>query len=716
MNVFITKLNGMSDKMQAMQYMTAEIGHQLGFREMGIYRYNADGESAENRQRRFDGIIAGISAGDIVICQFPTWNGLEFERALVRHIKAYRGRVIIFVHDLEAMMSESHRFMLQDTVRLYNEAEVLIVSSRRMGRFLMEQGIRTGMKFVIQEMWDYTTHLKSLGAGKLKREIHFAGNSDEFLFHNIWNYEVQLKVYSDQECQGDMVRRMGWMQSERLLMELSEGGFGLIWYGDENSYRYLSMNNSRKLSICLAAGIPVIAPRGISNQSMIERNHLGVIVDTLSEAVEIVKNITEQEYQEFVSSVARFAPLLRNGNFTRKCLVEALQISMRKDMYVYSESNETFEMPDCVFEYVCLNESYENNLALSWIFRGEAEGFLVYDADSGRLAGEIFNGLEHYFLLKNYPKTAQFIVKAYIRAVKGKMIIAKSGVATVSENYPTPPKVSLIVPAYNAEGFIARAIDTALAQSFTGLEIIIVNDGSTDRTQRVIDWYQERYTQIKAVYQQNKGQASARNSGVEYADGEYIGYMDSDDMLRPDMMERLNETVIKNKCDIAMTSAYQMTNEGYEVVGAYPIEEDTAVPMDDFFEHYIRYAYPVIWNKLYRKSLVKEHPIPAVTYEDSAWMPYILSYAENICYINEHLYEYDRTIRSVTYIHTSWSKSAEEQYADRRDYVMFFLNNGNPQKRNLLKKLALGYAVGFVNTFSYPQFKDLRKEIEQLWD
>ncbi len=88
MNLYITKLNAMSNTMQAMQHMTAGIAYQLGFREMGIYYYNTKGESLEHRSARLDGIIAGMQEGDIVICQFHTWNGLGFERALVDRIKS----------------------------------------------------------------------------------------------------------------------------------------------------------------------------------------------------------------------------------------------------------------------------------------------------------------------------------------------------------------------------------------------------------------------------------------------------------------------------------------------------------------------------------------------------------------------------------------------------------------------------------------------------
>lgn len=717
MHMYITKLNGMSvtSMKQYAQRMTADIAHSLEIREMGIYRYHADAERAETRTGRLDGIIAGINAGDIVICQFPTWNGLAFERELVRHIKAYHGRIIIFIHDVEALMSDAHRKDLQDTVKLYNEAEVLIVPSLEMRKFLTEHGIRTGIKFVIQEMWDYTALPGSPGSGGIfSQEIHFAGNPDGIHFPSTWEQEIPLKVYSDSECHGTYVQKMGWLPPERLLMELAKGGFGLVWYGNEEWHRYLSMNNSLKLGAYLAAGIPVIVPRGISSQNMIEKNHLGIVVDTLAEAVEAIKNMTEPDYRLYSAAAARFAPLVRKGFFTKKCLLDAIQMSMRTDMYTYSESNEVYGMPECLFAYVCLKESYKNNLVLSWTFYGEAEGFLIYDADSGKIVGEISNVLEHYFLLENYPKTARFIVKAYVRTLKGKMILADSEVAAISEKCPVKPIVSLIMPAYNAEKYIARSIDTALAQSFSDMELIIVNDGSTDGTQAVLDWYRERYPQVTTFYKENGGQATARNMGIEKAEGNYIAFMDNDDMLRPDMIERLHDSIVKNDCDIAMTSVYILTGENYADMTSYPMAEDTAVSIDEFFEYYMRSLSPVLWNKLYRASLVKEHPCAVqVTYEDDAWTPYILSYADRVCYINAHLYEYDRS-RGSTAIHASWNRPIEEKFHDHRELVLFFLKNGNQKRKDLLKRLALVYVSAFPSPDSYFGYSELKKEIEQV--
>ncbi len=119
MNVYITKLNGLplQDISQYMQRMTAEIGHQLGFREMGIYRYNGAGESKESLNARLDGIIAGIDLGnDVVICQFPTGNGFKYEWELVKRLKMYQSKVIIFIHDVGVVVQKTSQVVL-DIIR-----------------------------------------------------------------------------------------------------------------------------------------------------------------------------------------------------------------------------------------------------------------------------------------------------------------------------------------------------------------------------------------------------------------------------------------------------------------------------------------------------------------------------------------------------------------------------------------------------------------------
>ena len=334
MNIYITKLNGANrrETAQYMQIQTAKIAHQFGCREMGIYHYNANAENPESRISRLDGIIAGICAGDIVVCQFPTWNGLKFDRALVDRIIAYHGNVAIFIHDVPSLMFESDRYLMPEIADLYNQAEVLVAPSYAMKEFLLENGVRANMKFVVQEIWDFTTDIDFMDSPRLKKEIHFAGDLGRFLFPHEWDYDIPLKLYSDKICTGKTVQCMGWMNPTALLLELAKGGFGLMWYGDEYMHQYMKYNNNTKMSAYLAAGIPVIVPFGISNQYLIEGIHLGIVGESLEEAVEKVRSITEQEYQEYVSHVGKFAALLRNGYFTRKLLTEVIHRVSREDV------------------------------------------------------------------------------------------------------------------------------------------------------------------------------------------------------------------------------------------------------------------------------------------------------------------------------------------------------------------------------------------------
>lgn len=335
MGVYITNRNGgaIDDIAQYAQRQTAEIAHQLGYKEMGIYAYNANAERDELLSVRLDGIIAGIRwKKDIVVYQFPSWDGGRFDLALVERIKAYGCHVIIFIQDVEALMFDYAQYLLPSLINLYNQAEVLIVPSHAIKNFLLENGVREDMKVVVQEIWDYTTSIHFTTLPKFKREIHFAGNPEKFLFPNKWDYDIPLRLYSSLSCTGKNVLEMGWMEPDALLLELAKGGFGLLWYGDDFWRQYMGYNNSMKLSTYLAAGIPVIVPQGISNQYLIEKNRLGIVVNSLEEAVERVKDITEQEYQEYVDCVGRFAILLRNGYFTKKLLVEAVHALFREDL------------------------------------------------------------------------------------------------------------------------------------------------------------------------------------------------------------------------------------------------------------------------------------------------------------------------------------------------------------------------------------------------
>lgn len=713
MNVYITKLNGMGGTTQYMQRMTANIAHQLGFREMGIYHFNANTEKSEHLHVRIDGIIAGMQPGDIVVCQFHTWNGLRYERILVEHIKAYHGRVVIFIHSLEALMIKSSRFMLSETVELYNQAEALIVPSYEMKKFLLDSGIRAGMKFIVQEMWDYTTQVSSHREPEFRKEIYCTGGLDSETMDN-WNYDVPLNLYS-LTAKGPKVHYMGEFKEDESLMMLSDGGFGLEWYHDEQAYQYMRYGNSFSLSRYLAAGIPVIAPEGISCQKLIEENHLGIITSSLDEAVKKIESMNESEYKNYVQHVQRFAPALRNGYYTRKCLIDSVQALFREDIgKAFVQMKNIYEVGDYEFLSTSLRHSYGGNLALSWNLKGKPDGFLIYDT-AENLIDETENSYQHYMLIKEYKEDG-LVVKAYVNTQKGKMVVAKSEPVYLNEKSCGRPLVSVVIPAYNAETSIIRSIDTVLAQTFSDLEIVIVNDGSTDHTADILDWYAQNYSNITVIHQRNAGLSSARNAGIMCAKGEYTGFVDSDDMIRPDMVERLYTSAIKNQCDIAITSVYQIGSRGYDPIMQYSVKEDTAIAAQVFLRIYASggYAMPAVWNKIYRTLLIKEHLFPPAIYEDEAWTPYVLSYAKKLCYRNDFSYEYDRSTGTGSLINQWARKSKEEVFQNHKKSILFYLEHGNPERLGLLKELAKSELNSFAKALQYAGYQELLKQIEDI--
>lgn len=121
----------------------------------------------------------------------------------------------------------------------------------------------------------------------------------------------------------------------------------------------------------------------------------------------------------------------------------------------------------------------------------------------------------------------------------------------------TKKLVSVIIPAYNIEKYIGRCLDSVLSQIYENLEIIIVDDGSSDGTGKILDDYEKRDSRIKVIHKENGGVSSARNKGLDMAVGDYIGFVDGDDIIAPEMYETLVKLLEEEDADIAHCG-YQM--------------------------------------------------------------------------------------------------------------------------------------------------------------
>lgn len=300
--------------------------------ELDIYQYDSTGESEAAQNARMDGIVASLPYGEgTTIFQAPTWNPLEWDEKLVKLIKLYNNRVIIFVHDILALVYASNRYQLPAQIKYYNLADVIVLPTQAMADFLRANGLKV-KHIVIQEMWDCPNDIPAdmmkQTMPQLNHTINFAGdiNLPKFAFYKGLDKDLRLKAYCKDKHTIDQsnVTITGFKSEPVLLEELRQtGGFGLIW-GDEHWREYMKMNCSYKLSSYLAAGLPVIVPRSCGQADIVEKNHLGMVVDNLNEVNQRVLATTQEQYQEWANNVESFAQLIRNGLFTRRAITSAL--------------------------------------------------------------------------------------------------------------------------------------------------------------------------------------------------------------------------------------------------------------------------------------------------------------------------------------------------------------------------------------------------------
>lgn len=165
--------------------------------------------------------------------------------------------------------------------------------------------------------------------------------------------------------------------------------------------------------------------------------------------------------------------------------------------------------------------------------------------------------------------------------------------------------ISIIVPAYNIETYVGRTLDSLLVQTYPNIEIIVVNDGSTDNTKQVLDDYATKHPEkIKVFHIENGGVTNARLTGVKKATGQWIGFCDGDDIVEPDMYELLLNNAQKYKADISHCG-YKMVfpsrEDLYYGTGKI-IEQDNLQGQKDLLEG--GFVEPGLWNKIYKKNIV----------------------------------------------------------------------------------------------------------------
>ena len=200
--------------------------------------------------------------------------------------------------------------------------------------------------------------------------------------------------------------------------------------------------------------------------------------------------------------------------------------------------------------------------------------------------------------------------------------------------------ISIIIPVYKVEKYIHRCLESVINQTYTNLEVILIDDGSPDDCGKICDEYAKKDNRIKVVHKQNGGQSEARNQGLEIASGEYIGFVDSDNYIKEDMFEVLYKTMLKYDADITICNIVKTNNATNECLENYKDIEiyDKSNSMQKLLNNHIT---NYIYNKLYKRELWEgiHFPVGKIL-EDMDVMYRIIEKAKKIICTNKTEYYY----------------------------------------------------------------------------
>lgn len=272
------------------------------------------------------------------------------------------------------------------------------------------------------------------------------------------------------------------------------------------------------------------------------------------------------------------------------------------------------------------------------------------------------------------------------------------------------PKISIVVPVYNVERYLERCLKSVLSQSFDDYEVVLVDDGSTDDSGNICDIYAKSYNNFKVIHKENKGLSHTRNIGVDYSNGEFIYFLDSDDYIIPDCLKILYENLLNTKADISCGSFgffedKHPLNVEYEVNNKHSIysSEDACIKL-----LYGKRFYTSSCNILIKTEIAKKNHFPLGKYheDEMTTFRYFLE-AKKIVMNGAKTYYYYQREGSIMH---SFGQPVLDEIIAGDNYVNECKNRGL-SNRFLRAALCKKYYLYLHTIENYPELKEKESEI-----
>ena len=257
----------------------------------------------------------------------------------------------------------------------------------------------------------------------------------------------------------------------------------------------------------------------------------------------------------------------------------------------------------------------------------------------------------------------------------------------------TKPQLSIIVPAYKVEAYLPKCIDSILAQTFRDFELILVDDGSTDSTPAICDAAAAKDERVVVIHQKNGGVSAARNAGLDAVRGDYIGFVDSDDYIEPEMYETLMRQMKADDSDIVICNFSYADKAGNILPKESLLTKDELLSREEAVRRLSgnkNWYYVTLWNRLYRREVFENIRFPVGRLHEDEYVAHLLYWnCKRISVIKKQLYFYVQREGSIT------TQESVMQSLDRAEG--FFDRSEFAQKHQLYDVVINACNSGLVN-------------------
>lgn len=301
-------------------------------------------------------------------------------------------------------------------------------------------------------------------------------------------------------------------------------------------------------------------------------------------------------------------------------------------------------------------------------------------------------------------------------------------------------KVSVVIPVYNVEKYIEECIDSVIKQSMHEIEIIVVDDGSKDRSGKILDNYAQKDPRVLVIHQENGGVSSARNTGLAKCSGKYVYIMDSDDYLEPDALEKLYLNAEETKADVVIADHYTFRNKKSQFQHHYfskefvtedqkIIQQIQNMVLHDGFSPYLTsenkgLGIATPWNKLLSRELIDNNelrfdPYVLGTFDDGLFALSVFQYVKKVSYIRAYIYHYRVIETSLIHRYNPNRRNIDQRVFQRiREFTDKYAKDGEfieAYHGRVIIYLVQEFRVYFFNANNDLPAKQLYKEFKELF-